>query len=62
MRLGQDQIEALAECADLINTGRPTAAGHPASLATTTDVIEFGRGHRVENLAETGPPGRRVRR
>ena len=51
MRLGQDQIEALAECADLINTGRPTAAGHPGSLATTADVIEFGRRHRVENLA-----------
>ncbi len=51
MRLGQDQIEALAECADLINTGRPTTGGHPGSLATTADVIEFGRRHRVENLA-----------
>ncbi|MHB1434150.1 MAG: CGNR zinc finger domain-containing protein [Streptosporangiaceae bacterium] len=55
MKLGQDQIEALAECADLINTGRPAAAGRPGSLATTADVIAFGRRHRVENLDAARP-------
>jgi predicted RNA-binding Zn ribbon-like protein len=53
MGFGADQLEALAECVDLINTGRITpAAPHGAAerLATLGDVVAFGRRHRVENL------------
>lgn len=49
MAFGADQLEALAECVDLINTGRTTAAG-ARMLASLDDVIGFGRRHRVENL------------
>lgn len=47
MPLQVDQLEALAECTDLINTGR-SAAGE--ELATLEDVLAFCRRHRVENL------------
>ena len=54
MGFGADQLEALAECVDLINTGRITSAAPPGAverLATLDDVIAFGRRHRVENLS-----------
>ncbi len=63
MGLGTDEREALAECVDLINSGRPgsgaAAAGRsaPASagqadpLATRAGVADFARRHRVENIA-----------
>jgi predicted RNA-binding Zn ribbon-like protein len=56
MGFGADQLEALAECVDLINTGRITSAAlagassRSAILATLDDVAAFGRRHRVENL------------
>ena len=53
MTFGVDQLEALAECVELINTGRATsgrAAGAGDRLAGLDDVIAFGRRHRVENL------------
>ncbi|HUZ55799.1 MAG TPA: CGNR zinc finger domain-containing protein [Streptosporangiaceae bacterium] len=53
MGFGPDQIEALAECVDLINTGRIRSAapsGAAERLATLDDVVAFGRRHRVENL------------
>jgi predicted RNA-binding Zn ribbon-like protein len=53
MRLGADQLEALAECVDLINTGRRAPGGLTTDvmrLATVDDVIAFGRRHRVQNL------------
>jgi predicted RNA-binding Zn ribbon-like protein len=65
MAFGVDHLEALAECVDLINSGRRvsgTATGAerassddgddgPAErLAGLDDVIAFGRRHRVENL------------
>jgi predicted RNA-binding Zn ribbon-like protein len=53
MGLGADQLEALAECIELINTGRRAPGGLPADLmrlATVDDVIAFGRRHRVQNL------------
>jgi predicted RNA-binding Zn ribbon-like protein len=54
MGFGADQLEALAECVDLINTGRITSAapsGAAERLATLDDVVTFGRRHRVENLS-----------
>jgi predicted RNA-binding Zn ribbon-like protein len=53
MGFGADQLEALAECVDLINAGRITSAapsGTAGRLATLDDVVAFGRRHRVENL------------
>jgi len=65
MAFGVDHLEALAECVDLINSGRrisgtATGAGRASSddgddgpaerLAGLDDVIAFGRRHRVENL------------
>ena len=54
MGFGADQLEALAECVDLINTGRITSAspsGSAERLAAVDDVVAFGRRHRVENLS-----------
>jgi predicted RNA-binding Zn ribbon-like protein len=61
MAFGVDQLEALAECVELINTGRATAGGAAGAsdqraddladqLAGLDDVIAFGLRHRVENL------------
>src|SRR5215468_2504984 len=62
MAFGVDHLEALAECVDLINSGRrvsatASGAGRASSddgagerLAGLDDVIAFGRRHRVENL------------
>jgi len=62
MPFGVDHLEALAECVDLINSGRrvsgtASGAGRASSddgagerLAGLDDVIAFGRRHRVENL------------
>jgi predicted RNA-binding Zn ribbon-like protein len=53
MGLGADQLEALAECVDLINTGRRSAArsaGEPPDrLADLAGVSAFAKRHRVEN-------------
>jgi predicted RNA-binding Zn ribbon-like protein len=54
MGFGADQLEALAECVDLINTGRTCStapSGAAEQLATLDDVVAFGRRHRVENLS-----------
>jgi predicted RNA-binding Zn ribbon-like protein len=51
--LGADQLEALAECVDLVNTGRRAPGRSPADimrLATVDDIVAFGRRHRVQNL------------
>jgi len=53
MGLGTDQLEALAECVELVNTGRRVPGGSGAGatrLSKVDDVIAFGRRHRVENL------------
>ena len=61
MGFGADQLEALVECVELVNTGRAvsgtppslSSGGLPGSagrLASLEDVIAFGRRHRVENL------------
>ena len=53
MGLGTDQLEALFECLDLVNTGRRAPGRPPADvlrLATVDEVITFGRRHRVQNL------------
>ncbi|HEX2321150.1 MAG TPA: CGNR zinc finger domain-containing protein [Streptosporangiaceae bacterium] len=51
MGLGDDQLEALAECIDLINTGRRLAGGTSAAdeLADIRGVVAFARRYRVEN-------------
>jgi predicted RNA-binding Zn ribbon-like protein len=51
MGLGDDQLEALAECIDLINSGRRLAGGPAAAdeLPDIRGVIAFARRHRVEN-------------
>jgi len=51
MGLGDDQLEALAECIDLINTGRRLAGGPSAAdeLADIRGVIALARRYRVEN-------------
>jgi Putative stress-induced transcription regulator len=51
MGLGDDQLEALAECIDLINTGRRLAGGTTAAdeLADIRGVVAFARRYRVEN-------------
>ena len=53
MGLGADQLEALTECVDLINTGRRSAgrgSGMPSDpLADLAGVAAFARRHRVEN-------------
>ncbi len=58
MAFGADQLEALAECVDLINTGRTTSAAGPDAgdgLASLAAVEEFARRHRVENLGAARP-------
>jgi predicted RNA-binding Zn ribbon-like protein len=54
MGFGADQLEALVECVELVNTGR-AVSGAPSSstgrLSSLKDVIAFGRRHRVENLS-----------
>src|SRR5262249_10389953 len=53
MGLGTDQLEALAECVELVNTGRRQPGGVASGvmrLARVDDVIAFGRRHRVQNL------------
>jgi predicted RNA-binding Zn ribbon-like protein len=61
MGFGADQLEALIECVELVNTGRagssvlpgPSPGGLPGPtgpLASLEEVIAFGRRHRVENL------------
>jgi predicted RNA-binding Zn ribbon-like protein len=49
MGFGADLLEALAECVDLVNTGRG-AAGGADRLGSLADVVAFAREHRVENL------------
>lgn len=54
MAFGPDQLEALAECVDLINTGRTTAGSvgrEVGALTSLGQVVEFARRHRVENIA-----------
>ncbi|MGN6790973.1 MAG: CGNR zinc finger domain-containing protein [Streptosporangiaceae bacterium] len=46
MGLGADQLEALAECVDLVNTGR---RGRADELTDVRGVIAFARRYRVEN-------------
>jgi predicted RNA-binding Zn ribbon-like protein len=53
MGFGADQREALAECVDLINSGRSSAG---EQLATSADLIAFGRRYRVDNLTAARPP------
>jgi predicted RNA-binding Zn ribbon-like protein len=48
MGLGADQLEALTECIELINTGRGAAGADP--LAGIQGVVAFARRHVVENL------------
>lgn len=58
MAFGADQLEALAECIDLINAGRPTsAAGFSADdgLASLPAIEGFARRHRVENTEAARP-------
>lgn len=58
MAFGADQLEALAECVDLINTGRTTsAAGQDArdGLASLAALESFARRHRVENVGAARP-------
>ncbi len=56
MGFGVDQLEALAECVELINSGRATsggaagAGGSAEELTGLEQVIAFARRHRVENL------------
>ena len=59
MAFGVDQLEALAECVELINSGRRTsggargagsAGGRDERLAGLDDVVAFGRRHRVQDL------------
>jgi predicted RNA-binding Zn ribbon-like protein len=58
MAFGVDQLEALAECVELINSGRRTSgsaggargAAGGEQLADLADLVAFGRRHRVENL------------
>lgn len=50
MGFGLDQLEALAECVDLINSARETAADGD-KLGTLADVTAFARRHRVENIS-----------
>jgi predicted RNA-binding Zn ribbon-like protein len=52
MGFGVDQREALAECVDLINSGRSSSG---EQLPTLVDLVTFGRRHRVENLGAAGP-------
>ena len=49
MGLGADQLEALTECIELVNTGRGEAGDD--ELAGIQGVIAFARRHRVENRA-----------
>ena len=52
MAFGPDQLEALAECVELINTGRTTSAAGPDAgdrLASLAAIEDFARRHRVEN-------------
>lgn len=54
MGFGADQLEALAECVELINSGRLTSGARPDAaerLGDLADVIAFARRHRVENVA-----------
>ena len=58
MAFGADQLEALAECVDLINTGRSTSAYGIAAgdgLASLAAIKEFATRHRVENLGAARP-------
>jgi predicted RNA-binding Zn ribbon-like protein len=59
MGFGADLLEALAECVDLVNTGRGAGAGAGLEaadrLATLADVVAFAFEHRVENLAAARP-------
>ncbi len=52
MGLGADQREALAECIDLINSGRSSSGELMAGLA---DIVAFGRRYRVDNLGAARP-------
>lgn len=49
MGLGADQLEALAECADLINSGRLTSQAQADGLVSLGDVIALARKYRVDN-------------
>jgi predicted RNA-binding Zn ribbon-like protein len=51
MPLGADQREAIAQCLDLINSGR-SAAGE--QLRDLRDVVSLARRHRVEHLDAAG--------
>jgi predicted RNA-binding Zn ribbon-like protein len=58
MAFDADQLEALAECVELINTGRATsAAGREAGdgLASLAALAAFARRHRVENTGAARP-------
>jgi predicted RNA-binding Zn ribbon-like protein len=52
MVFGVDQREAMAECVDLINSGRSSSG---EQLPTLADLVAFGRRHRVENLGAARP-------
>jgi predicted RNA-binding Zn ribbon-like protein len=53
MGFGADQREALAECIDLINSGRSSLG---EQLRTVADVVAFGRRYRVDNLGAARSP------
>jgi predicted RNA-binding Zn ribbon-like protein len=52
MGFGVDQREALAECVELINSGRSSSGEQLPALA---DLVVFGGRHRAENLRAAGP-------
>lgn len=52
MGFGADQCEAMAECVDLINSGRSSSG---EQLSTLADLVDFSRRHRVENLGAARP-------
>ena len=50
MAFGADHLEALAECVDLINSGRRGSAAEPERLTSLADLLALARRYRVENL------------
>ena len=66
MGLGADQLEALVECVELVNTGRTVSGGQPAAISgallrTTTSGELPGATGRLAGLEEVIAFGRRHR-
>ncbi len=53
MAFGVDQLEALAECVELINTGRATAGGAAAASDQRADQLP---GQRADQLRQASAP------